>query len=53
MVVVTEAQATEAQIQGVIGRLSERGFDIHRSTGVTRTLIGAIGDKTGVDTRDL
>jgi 3-deoxy-7-phosphoheptulonate synthase len=52
MVVVMEAQATEAQIQSVIGRLSEMGFDIHRSTGVTRTVIGAIGDKTGVDTRD-
>ena len=52
MVVVMETQATEAQIQAVIGRLSEMGFDIHRSTGVTRTVIGAIGDKTGVDTRD-
>ena len=44
MVVVMEAQATEAQIQAVIGRLSEMGFDIHRSTGVTRTVIGAIGE---------
>ena len=52
MVVVMDMQATEAQIQAVIGRLSEMGFDIHRSTGVTRTVIGAIGDKTGVDTRD-
>ncbi len=52
MVVVMDMQATEAQIQSVIGRLSEMGFDIHRSTGVTRTVIGAIGDKTGVDTRD-
>ncbi|MFH1007703.1 MAG: 3-deoxy-7-phosphoheptulonate synthase [Candidatus Latescibacterota bacterium] len=52
MVVVMEAQATEDQIQAVIGLLGERGFDIHRSTGVTRTVIGAIGDKTGVDARD-
>ena len=53
MVVVMEASATEEQIQRVISRLSELGFDIHRSTGVSRTVIGAIGDKTGMDTRDL
>lgn len=53
MVVVMETDASEEQIQGVINRLSSMGFDIHRSTGVTRTVIGALGDKTGVDTRDL
>ena len=53
MVIVMEASATEEQIQRIISRVSELGFDIHRSTGVSRTVIGAIGDKTGVDTRDL
>ena len=53
MVVVMEAEATEEQIQAVIARLTDLGFDIHRSTGVTRTVLGAIGDKTGMDPRDL
>jgi len=53
MVVVMESHATEEQIQAVIERLREMGFSTHRSTGVTRTVIGAIGDKTGLDERDL
>ncbi|OGG49930.1 MAG: 3-deoxy-7-phosphoheptulonate synthase [Candidatus Handelsmanbacteria bacterium RIFCSPLOWO2_12_FULL_64_10] len=53
MVVVMESHATEAQIEAVITRLKEMGFNTHRSTGVTRTVIGAIGDKTGLDERDL
>ncbi len=53
MVVVMESHATEEQIQAVIEKLREMGFSTHRSTGVTRTVIGAIGDKTGLDERDL
>jgi 3-deoxy-7-phosphoheptulonate synthase len=53
MVVVMESHATEEQIQAVIEKLKEMGFSTHRSTGVTRTVIGAIGDKTGLDERDL
>ena len=47
MVVVMEERATEAQIQTVIAQLVEMGFDVHRSTGVNRTVIGAVGDGTG------
>jgi len=53
MVVVMESNATEDQIQRVIHKLSDLGFDVHRSTGVTRTVLGAIGDKTGIDVRDI
>jgi 3-deoxy-7-phosphoheptulonate synthase len=53
MVVVMDSEATEEQIQTVIGRLTDLGFDIHRSTGVVRTVLGAIGDKTGIDPRDI
>ena len=53
MVVVMDGHATEDQIQSVIAKLTDLGFDVHRSTGVTRTVLGAIGDKTGVDPRDL
>lgn len=53
MVVVMEPGASEEQIKNVITHLKDLGFDIHRSDGVTHTIIGAIGDKTGVDIRQL
>jgi len=43
MVVVMEERATEAQIEQVVKRLVEMGMDVHRSTGVTRTVLGAVG----------
>ena len=53
MVVVMEPKSSEDMIQKVIARLKELGFETHRSDGVTHTILGAIGDKTGVDTRQL
>jgi len=47
MVVVMQERATEAQIEAVIAQLVEMGFDIHRSTGSSRTVIGAVGNGTG------
>jgi 3-deoxy-7-phosphoheptulonate synthase len=43
MVVVMEERATEQQIEQVVARLVEMGMDVHRSTGVTRTVLGAVG----------
>jgi 3-deoxy-7-phosphoheptulonate synthase len=51
MVVVMDENATEEQIQTVISKLIEMSFDVHRSTGVNQTLLGAIGDKRGLDPR--
>ncbi len=53
MVVVMKENASEEQIQKVIARLVEMNFDVHRSTGVSKTVIGAIGDKRGVDPRTI
>jgi 3-deoxy-7-phosphoheptulonate synthase len=47
MVVVMQERASEAQIQAVIAQLIEMGFDVHRSTGASRTVIGAVGDGAG------
>jgi 3-deoxy-7-phosphoheptulonate synthase len=47
MVVVMQERATEAEIQAVIAQLTEWGFDAHRSTGATRTVIGAVGRGAG------
>jgi len=38
-----EERATEAQIESVVARLVEFGVDVHRSTGVTRTVLGVVG----------
>jgi 3-deoxy-7-phosphoheptulonate synthase len=53
MVVVMEPRSSEEAIQNVMKHLKEMGFAIHRSDGVTHTILGAIGDKTGIDTREL
>ena len=46
MVVVMEERASESQIEQVVARLVEMGMDVHRSTGVTRTVLGAVGQGT-------
>ncbi|HYM25119.1 MAG TPA: hypothetical protein VEU08_18005, partial [Vicinamibacterales bacterium] len=38
-----EERASEAQIEKVVARLVEMGMDVHRSTGVERTVLGAVG----------
>src|SRR5438046_9565566 len=43
MVVVMEEHASETQIEQVVARLVEMGMDVHRSTGVSRTVLGAVG----------
>ncbi len=53
MVIVMKPHVDEEKIQNVIRHLKEMGFDIHRSDGVTHTILGAIGDKAGVDIRQL
>jgi len=45
MVVVMEERATEGQIEKVVARLVELGMDVHRSTGVSRTVLGVVGQK--------
>lgn len=53
MVVILEKNATESQIENVIKHLEGFGFQIHKSTGAERTIIGAIGVKPNFDTRNI
>jgi 3-deoxy-7-phosphoheptulonate synthase len=53
MVVVMQEGATEEQIQSVINNLMEMGFDIHRSTGVAQTVLGAVGANPDFDHRGI
>ena len=43
MVVVMNERATEEQIDTVTARLVDLGMDVHRSSGVTRTVLGVVG----------
>jgi len=52
MIIVMEENATDEQISLVIDRLVRLGFDIHRSTGVRHTVLGAVGGRI-IDTRDI
>jgi len=49
MLVVMQQGATELQIDAVIDRLTELGFDVHRSTGVIHTVLGGVGGKEQFD----
>ena len=51
MVVVMEERASEEQVQHVIAQLVEKGFDVHRSTGQLRSVLGAVGGNRSFDTR--
>ena len=51
MVVVMEERATEEQVQRVVAQLVEMGYDVHRSTGATRTVVGAVGGSRKGDPR--
>jgi 3-deoxy-7-phosphoheptulonate synthase len=51
MVIVMQRGASEEQVERVIKRLVRDGFDVHRSTGVERTVLGVVGGKI-VDERD-
>lgn len=53
MIVVMQDQATELQIQIVQEKLTGLGFQVHRSDGVNQTILGAVGEKRGIDLRDL
>jgi 3-deoxy-7-phosphoheptulonate synthase len=44
-----EERATEDQVQHVIAQLVEMGFDVHRSTGALRTVLGAVGGNRVAD----
>ncbi len=49
MLVVMQQGATEEQIDAVIGRMVDAGFDVHRSTGVVHTVLGGVGGKDEFD----
>ena len=51
MVVVMQERASEEQIEKVVAHLVGLKMDVHRSTGVSRTVLGAVGDDRHLDPR--
>jgi 3-deoxy-7-phosphoheptulonate synthase len=49
MIVVMEPDATEQAVESVISFLVNAGFDVHRSSGTTTTILGVVGDLTKND----
>jgi 3-deoxy-7-phosphoheptulonate synthase len=52
MLIVMQEGASEQQIQAVIDRLVLLGFSVHRSTGVTHTVLGGVGPVDDFDLTD-
>src|SRR5438552_7929796 len=53
MIVAMQEIASEEQIQQVIERLVNMGFEVHRSTGARQTVLGAVGARREFDIRDI
>jgi 3-deoxy-7-phosphoheptulonate synthase len=53
LVVILESNATDIQIDNVVKHLEDFGFQVHRSSGVERTILGAIGVQPDFDTRKI
>ncbi len=49
MLVVMQESASPEQIQRVMDRLIQDGFDVHRSTGAHHTVLGGVGGRADFD----
>lgn len=53
MVVILESSATEQQVENVVKHLEDYGFTVHKSIGVEKTILGAVGVQPDFDTRKI
>ena len=53
MIIVLKPECTDDQIQHVLDRIHELGFTPHISRGVSRTIIGVIGDESKLQAQPL
>lgn len=52
MIVAMNEKATEDQIQHVIGRMIDLGFNVHRTTGAIQTVLAGVGTPIAFDVKD-
>jgi len=53
LVVVLERNITDEQLENIISHLEKYGFNVHRSSGLAQTVLGAIGVKPDFDIRKI
>ena len=44
MIIVMDPEADDAAVERVVGYLVDVGFDVHRSSGQSKTILGVVGD---------
>src|ERR1700761_7708354 len=52
MIVAMQETATEEDVQGVIERLVQVGFNVHRTTGAIQTVLAGVGTPSHFDHKD-
>ncbi len=52
MIVAMQEKATEEQIQQVLARMVEIGFNVHRTTGTQQTVLAGVGQPASFDVHD-
>ncbi len=52
MIVAMKENATEEQIQNVISRMVDIGFNVHRTTGTQQTVLAGVGSPASFDVQD-
>ncbi|MGE4271682.1 MAG: 3-deoxy-7-phosphoheptulonate synthase [Desulfitobacterium sp.] len=53
MIIVLKNGTSEEQVQEITERLSQEGFKIHLSQGVEKIIVGAVGDRSRLESLDL
>src|SRR5882672_802325 len=52
MIVAIQEKATEEQIQKVLERMVEIGFNVHKTTGTVQTILAGVGTPGAFETKD-
>ena len=52
MIVAMQTNATDEQIQNVVERMVEIGFNVHRTTGTMQTILAGVGTPGQFDHKD-
>jgi 3-deoxy-7-phosphoheptulonate synthase len=52
MIVAMQERATDDQIQAVVERMVEIGFNVHRTTGAVQTILAGVGTPAQFDHKD-
>lgn len=52
MIIICSNNATESQIKSLEEKVRAKGLEVHRSDGVENTILGVVGDRSKIDSRE-